>query len=99
MNALELMKTKSAAYLQSIKDSCNDKVWNDKFNERNFIAQCFDDIQNEVMREFHGDDYYGKDSASEDYDSTTDIRADFTNEAVEYIQEKTEEVKPGYWDK
>ena len=100
--ATELMKEKSESYLASIKNRCNETSWNDSFDNPNFVEQCFDDIQSEVMSEVHGADYYdhnGKgDEIGADYDLTTEIRVDFTRDANEYIKEKKEEVqqKIGY---
>jgi hypothetical protein len=104
MNAIELMTKKSESYLQSIKNSCNEKLWNSTFEDRDFIAQCFDDIQNEVMSKIHGKDYYNptdwaNDDTGRDYEATCDIRTDFTDAAYLYVLEKKEIADPESWDK
>ncbi len=104
MNAVELMKQECESYLQTIKNNCNEKVCDSDFENRNFIAQCFDDIQNEVMSKLHGQDYYNhvnlaNNAIGDDYEATCDIRSYFTDTAYLYVLEKKEIVDPDNWDK
>ena len=102
--ATDLMTERSAEYLNNtIKGRCNEKVWDDKFENYYFIAQCFDDIQHEVMSEIYGQDYYNpsewaSDDVENDYEKTCDIRSDFTNQSFEYIKDIKETAKPDEWD-
>jgi len=91
--AIELIKKQCQEYFDSaIKTPLvpHSEASSD-FRGDNFVAQCFDDIQNDVMRDVYDADYCDHigsgDEIDTDYNATCEIRMDFTREAIEFINE------------
>lgn len=98
MNAKELMKKQCQEYFDSaIKTPLVPHGEGSVFEDDNFVAQCFDDIQNDVMREIHDGDYYDHvgsgDEVDQDYNDTCEVRMDFTRDAIEFVAEAIESKK------
>ena len=92
MNAKELMEKQCNDYFNSaIKTPLVAHGEGSGFEDDNFVAQCFDDIQNDVMKDIHGSDYSDHigtgDKVDQDYIVTCEIRTDFTRESIQFIQD------------
>jgi len=89
-NAKELMVERCQEYFDSaIKAPLVPHGAGSGFENSDFIAQCFDDIQNEVMLEIHGvgySDHIGSgDDIDQDYNDTSEVREDFTRETIYFV--------------
>ena len=92
MNAKELMKEHSRKYFdEAVKNPLIPHGMGSPFESDRFIEQVFDDIQNEVMCDLHGPDYYDHvgsgDTIDIDYSDTSEVRTDFIREAIEFVAE------------
>lgn len=94
-HVIEKMKTECQKYLSFLKENKNadNKVisfMSYDIESKDSILQVFDEIQNDIMRNFFGDDYYSNaynvGEIGDTYEETCEIRNDFEIEAINFIK-------------
>jgi len=87
--AVEKFKKLANAALEGTKANIANGTHHEMYNEENMIAQGYDDLVNDVMREFFGVDYYDMVNEAgelgDTYEALCDQRGFFTRDEIELV--------------
>jgi hypothetical protein len=89
MQAVEKFTKLATASFESTKEKIADGSLHEMYKEEALIAQGYDDIQNDVMREFFDVDYYDHvgdgGELGDTYEALCDQRGFFTRDEIELV--------------
>ena len=89
MQAVEKFTKLATASFEVTKAKVADGSLHEMYKEEALIAQGYDDIQNDVMREFFDADYYDHvgdvGELGQAYEALCDLRCDFTRNEIELV--------------
>lgn len=89
MQAVEFFNKLANAHFKDIKSKILANTLHEMYKTKLHIEQTYDDIQNVVMREFFGSDYYEHvdkiGEIGDAYEALCDLRGDFTYNEFELV--------------